>query len=565
MSYRSKSLHQFIEECNRDLFLPHIQRPFVWREDQMIKLLDSLMRGYPIQTFLLWKTNEYIKARKFMGDIARDVDLHKLYDQPKSEEGVEKVFVLDGQQRLQTLFTIFNGGVTDGTTRREAWIDLLSGTDTDDDGLFYRISFSAKAPGRSWYRIANLRGKDSKKNAEDIADAIVEALEVSEGWSPKELRDHSKVVRRNISKLVSLLRNADHFWYEELDGVVHEFPYQRVLDIFVRVNSGGTKLDGADLMFAAMKGLSDEVEENVEEIAEMLNQGDLCFDKGWVLKSLVVANGGSAEVGPKLFQGKTGAATMADIENEWQRALDAFKELKDLLTQDLRLYSEKIIRSYVSVIPLFDYLFHNPKPTPANRRLMAGYFYKAQLFNWYGASTDKIINSIHKIVGKKMSTFPLAAIKKYFDDAGRDTELTEDNVGGSRVRLIILNLVYQEKFGASAFATHFPGNQPHVDHIYPRSMLRNKLGLSSDEINHLGNFRLVGATDNIRKRAQLPDGYFLDLQASKIPVEKHLLAEPFASDPSKLKFDVKTYGKFRDARHKVVFEMARKVVDPELP
>jgi hypothetical protein len=63
--------------------------------------------------------------------VERDVDLHKLYDQAKSEEGVEKVFVLDGQQRLQTLFAIFSGGVTDGTTQRDAWIDVLSGTDTE--------------------------------------------------------------------------------------------------------------------------------------------------------------------------------------------------------------------------------------------------------------------------------------------------------------------------------------------------------------------------------------------------------------------------------------------------
>ncbi|MCK6519044.1 DUF262 domain-containing protein [Myxococcota bacterium] len=137
MSYRSQSLHQLIEDRNRSLFLPHIQRPFVWKEDQMIRLLDSLMRGYPIQTFLLWKTKEFIKARKFMDAIERDVDLHKLYDVQKSEEGVEKVFVLDGQQRLQTLFTIFDGAILDDGKRREAWIDLLSGTEADDEGLYY--------------------------------------------------------------------------------------------------------------------------------------------------------------------------------------------------------------------------------------------------------------------------------------------------------------------------------------------------------------------------------------------------------------------------------------------
>jgi hypothetical protein len=130
--------------------------------------------------------------------------------------------------------------------------------------------------------------------------------------------------------------------------------------------------------------------------------------------------------------------------------------------------------------------------------------------------------------------------------------------------LIILNLVYQEKFGASAFATHFPGNQPHVDHIYPRSMLRNKLSLASEEINHLGNFRFVGATDNIRKRAQEPGSYFSDLKATKVPVDKHLLVEPYATAPDKMTFNVVTYRKFRNARYQALFDLARTVVDPEV-
>ena len=53
------------------------------------------------------------------------------------------------------------------------------------------------------------------------------------------------------------------FWYDQLDGIVNDYPYERVLEVFVRVNNGGTKLDGGDLMFAAMKGLSGDIEEQV--------------------------------------------------------------------------------------------------------------------------------------------------------------------------------------------------------------------------------------------------------------------------------------------------------------
>jgi len=83
----------------------------------------------------------------------------------------------------------------------------------------------------------------------------------------EERRLRQRRVRHNCSQLRSLLREENHFWVQELDGVADAFPYKKILDIFVRVNSGGTKLDAGDLMFAAMKEGWSEIEENVEEIA----------------------------------------------------------------------------------------------------------------------------------------------------------------------------------------------------------------------------------------------------------------------------------------------------------
>jgi NAD(P)-dependent dehydrogenase (short-subunit alcohol dehydrogenase family) len=103
-------------------------------------------------------------------------------------------------------------------------------------------------------------GRITQKNAEEVADHINEALDTLNAAKPLEQHESTqdakareKRVRRNTSQLVSLLCEEKHFWIRELDGVASEFPYRRVLDIFVRVNSGGTKLDASDLMFAAMK------------------------------------------------------------------------------------------------------------------------------------------------------------------------------------------------------------------------------------------------------------------------------------------------------------------------
>jgi hypothetical protein len=154
-------------------------------------------------------------------------------------------------------------------------------------------------------------------------------------------------------------------------------------------------------------------------------------------------------------------------------------------------------------------------------------------------------------------------IKAYFAKQ-RETELAHEHLWNARLRYLILNLVYVEKFGTSPFNVRFSGNEPHIDHIYPQSMLRSRLGLASDEINSIGNFRFVGATDNIRKRAELPDSYFGRLSSSGIEVEKHLLVPEFAGTPALLKFDVATYRSFRDQRLECVFDIASRVVNPEL-
>ena len=66
----------------------------------MSRLFDSLMREYPIQTFLFWRTKEEIRARAFMSVVDQDADLSQFYDLPRSKQGVEKTFVLDGQEML---------------------------------------------------------------------------------------------------------------------------------------------------------------------------------------------------------------------------------------------------------------------------------------------------------------------------------------------------------------------------------------------------------------------------------------------------------------------------------
>jgi hypothetical protein len=530
------------------------------------------MRNYPIQTLLFWRTKNEIKARKFMEQVSWDVDLSDFYEPNMSKDGVEKVFVLDGQQRLQTLYAIFFGAITSPDNQRaEAYFDTTSGIAPDELELMYRLRFSKEQLQLPWYRVADVIGKDTQMNAEELADDVNEALDQTDDAKPPEQRalyqdrkDREKRVRRNISQLVSLLREERHFWVQELDGVANDYPYSRVLDIFVRVNSGGTKLDASDLMFAAMKEGWDEIEEVIEETTELLNGTNLQFDKTFPLKCLLVAHGRGAEASPEKFTGADGDRLLNEMNAGWDLAEGAFRQLRDFMQHDLKVYANKVIRTYNSFIPLLDYLYHNPKPTETSRALMRAYHYKAQLFGWYSQSTDTVINALHSIVGKVCPMgFPLSEVKEYFRKRGSETELRKSHLGESRLRYILLNLIYVEQFGTSPFDVKFKGNEPHVDHIYPQHALRTKLGLVSADVNQLGNFRLVGQTDNIRKRGEMPASYFTRMKGAGVDIAKHLLLPKFSANPALLTFDIATYKEFRDKRLARIWEIVSAIVNPE--
>jgi hypothetical protein len=560
MSYTPKSLFSVIHQINRDIFLPHIQRPFVWEISQMSKLFDSLMRGYPIQTLLFWKTNEAIKARKFMSPIDEDIELHTLYEPTISEAGPEKIFVLDGQQRLQTLLCIYNGTIKVNGVLSEAYIDITSVTIDSNTGQIFNLDFLPVGGTHStkMFRVRDLMTRHEKRNAEDISDEINSLLDEEEGDNPSR-KERERNVRKNVSMMVSILREDKHFWIETLDGIANLYPYRTILEIFVRVNSGGTKLDASDLMFAAMKELSSEIETNLEEMSTTLSVGNLNFEVETLLKCILLVNNKGASVDQEKFVGEAGRALVSTIDGQWDtRYRPAFEALKDFIVVDLKLDSDKIIRSYNSFVPIFEYFFSNPTPTPENKSRLKAFYYKAQLFNWFSAQTDGILDYLHNNFLRDVTRqdFPVGAISVYFESRKKHSTFDKATLTDHSLRFFLLHLLYVETLNSSAFNVLLKNNAPHIDHIYPKSKLaRDPFNFSAADINHIGNYRFVGATDNIRKRAEVPASYFKRLKDAAIDIEKHLLLKAYSDDPAKLLMDRATYLSFRDERLERIFNI----------
>jgi hypothetical protein len=142
-----------------------------------------------------------------MSTIDSDADPSALYEPSKSAEGVEKTFVLDGQQRIQTLHALFCGGIAtpDGKTA-EAYFDVTAGAAEIDGGdLLHRVQFLHDPPHLPLYRIRNLQEADAQKEAATIADNINDKPEAMLGQETTDTRKvREKRVRRNIAHLTSL-------------------------------------------------------------------------------------------------------------------------------------------------------------------------------------------------------------------------------------------------------------------------------------------------------------------------------------------------------------------------
>jgi uncharacterized protein with ParB-like and HNH nuclease domain len=130
-----RKIVSFLNNSDEDggFWLPNIQRPFVWSEEQTCKLFDSILREYPISTLLIWRTKSKIRHRKFI-DNFRPEHRNRLSDFYVPENDRRKCLVLDGQQRLQSLFI----GLKGSYEGRELFLNILSEEIAAPDDIKYK-------------------------------------------------------------------------------------------------------------------------------------------------------------------------------------------------------------------------------------------------------------------------------------------------------------------------------------------------------------------------------------------------------------------------------------------
>lgn len=530
--------------------LPALQREFVWKPEQIERLFDSLMQGYPFGTFLLWKVTPATSAKfRFYDfilnyherDAAHCPELPALHN-----ESVHAV--LDGQQRLSSLNIGLRGSMAhkapnkwrtspDAYPRRSLHLNVLAPLEPDEDGIVYDFRFrkdsdGGRVDGALWLKVSDVLGMQA-------GPAMLSSL-MSKGLAGAELE-------RAFATLDRLYRVVHtepliHFYEEETQEIA------RVLNIFIRLNSGGTVLSYSDLLLstavAQWKNLDARAE--IHTLVDELNRTGTGFDfsHDFVLKAgLMLAD--IASVGFKVENFTP--ANMTKLEGQWQEIRTALVRAVDLTASFG--FNGQTLRADSALLPIAYYLYarsvpdnyvtHSQFATDRERirKWLACSLLKAS--GIWGSGLDTLLTALREVIQKSdRSRFPDAELRQAMDTRGKTLQFSAAEIED------LLSMEYGDKRMFVLLSLLFPfvdlRNQFHIDHVFPISRFTSaklraadigddKIDTMRGQANLLPNLQLLDGPANNEKRASLPAAWLVKRFPSSSDRDlyclKHLLGQ----------------------------------------
>lgn len=512
-----------------ELILPAIQREFVWKPDQICNLFDSLLQGYPFGTFLFWRIQPENRGKYQFYDFVTDYHQRDNPHCPPLKDLPERelVAVLDGQQRITALNIGLHGSYSqkihgkwwsssDAFPLKRLYINLL-GQPEEETGSNYQFEFLTdkqagnSAEGEYWFRI----GRILEEDRDDLND------ELNDGWEGD--RESLKSARGVLRHLITTIFDKDKIaYYEE-----KEQDLERVLNIFIRMNSGGTILSYSDLLLSIAVAQWDNLDarEEIHALVDEMNEtGDgFSYSKDLVLKAgLMLSDIGSVGFKVENFN----KANMAILEENWSDIRTALLLATELLATFG--FNSQNLRADSAILPIAYYLYA--------RKLDDGYLSRSEyakdreaLRQWliksllkasgiWGSGLDTLLTGLRRVLKEESEKgFPAEKLSSVMASRGKSLhfvdeeieELAELEYGGKRT-FALLSLL----FPGFDFSRHF-----HVDHIYPKGLFTasklRKAGVPEDRIeifkawsNRLPNLQLLEGTINNEKRQKKPSEWY---------------------------------------------------------
>lgn len=517
---------------SQDYILPAIQREFVWWPEQICRLFDSLMQGYPFGTFLFWRIAPEKRQEYQFYDFVRHYHERDNYHCTLLASLPDKdlIAVLDGQQRMTALNIGLRGSYAwklpgkwwssnDAFPVRHLYLNLLGEPDAET-GSEYQFEFLTETAmeltddDQLWLRC----GRILTDNEDDLIDSL-DDLELS--------HDHRKQAKKTLRHFFRTIHYKELIsYYEET-----EQDLERVLNIFIRMNSGGTPLSYSDLLLsiAVAQWSNLDARQEIHQLVDQMNkEGDqFNFSKDLVLKAgLMLSDIGSVGFKVENFN----KANMALLEANWSRIREALLLSVQLLASFG--FNSQNLRADSALLPVAYYLFV--------RQPGAGYLSRIEyaqdrehVRQWlirsllkasgiWGSGLDTLLTALREQIRTHAQTgFPVSQIENVMSARGKTLTFTEEELDE------LVELPYGNKRTFALLSLIFPGfdlsRHFHVDHIYPQARFTKpqlrKAGLPeelagevADKANRLPNLQLLEGSINNQKRQKMPHDWYAQLK-----------------------------------------------------
>ena len=535
MAYESPlTIAEVVKDISANKYvLPSIQREFVWSTAQIERLFDSVMQDYPFGAFLFWELskdqNTLYDFYSFLQNYHEKTARHN----PKINlTGNDNVMaVLDGQQRLTSIYIGLKGTYAfkmpfkqwknnSAFPERKLYLNIVEQAKEETDK--YEFSFLTADEVKNdtdhyWFEVGKIL---DMTELGDVMNYLMQNIAFSGIYT----QDQCIFANATLSQLFKVIHTQPSISYykvksEELD---------KVLQIFIRVNSGGTVLSYSDLLLsiATAQWESLDAKKEITEFVDYINTIGSGFNvnKDFIMKASLVLTGFS-DIAFKVDN--FNKQNMLKIEQNWQT-------IKTSITQAFLLvssfgFSRDSLKSNNAVIPIAYYLMTIGNPsnfevssnTVNNRKKIKKWLTMSLIKRAFGGQADSILRPLREVIkANGNNEFPLDEIINRLRGTSKTIVFTDDDIEA------LLELQYGRADTLMVLMMLYPSldynNKFHIDHIYPKSkftktsllkkgIAQNKVEEYMNHVNDISNLQLLAAIPNIEKQDKDFEEWFAEI------------------------------------------------------
>lgn len=466
-----------------DIRIPAFQRDYVWEPDQVSFLLDSIYKEFPIGTVILWKTDNRLDSEKRLG----------FFELPDPQKNYPVNYVLDGQQRLTSLFSVFQ---TELKPVSDEWVDIyfdIRAEDNVQESLFLALDDSEVDLDRHFPVKTFFDSVAYRKATSNLPDNDVVRLDAVQ------------------DKFRTYLIPNEIFETDDRN---------KVAIVFERINRAGTELNIFELLAAWSWSDDFDLVNKFEDLQDNIaDHGfeDFCKERDLQLR---ICSG--------VITGETTPKNILDLQGEEIRS--RFDEIErgilgalDFLKREIGVKHYKMIPFPGLLVPLSTF-FATEKAdgvayTNKQRDVLIKWFWRCLFSRRFSSDVnERQATDITSMLGLKENEnfdfkFPKDEIR--FDFANSNFSSGNAN---SKVHILLLNSQSPKSLlsGANIDLDKVlkKGSKHEYHHIFPKKHLE-RLGEEKKKVNTLANICFLTRSDNNSIKDKDPQKYGADIDNLK--------------------------------------------------